>query len=85
MVFDKLFGRNKKKRIDPGIEFGRYSDNNKSNAKVNRWTDADELFRKGQYLECFVAFFDYLCDEQQQNVVLERNETGGKFYCYQGS
>ena len=55
-MFDKLFGWGKKKEgpsrhngtssAGPDIPFGRYSDNNKPAAKVNRWTEADKLFKE---------------------------------------
>lgn len=85
MVFDKLFGWGKKKAEDPTIPLGRYSDNNKTVAKVNRWNDADSLFKQQQYPESIEAFFDYLRDEAAQNVVLERNGAEGRFHLYQGS
>lgn len=84
-MFDKLFGWGKKKAEEPAIPFGRYSDNNKTVEKVNRWTDADNLFRQQQYPESVEAFFDYLRDEAEQNVVLERNGAEGRFLLYQGS
>ena len=87
-MFDKLFGRGKKKvesQAAPDIVFGRYSDNNKPVAKVNRWTDADNLFKEKKYTECFDAFFDYLRDDMAQNVVYERKDTEGRFEFYQGS
>jgi hypothetical protein len=86
-MFDKLFGRSKKKDEQPGpaIPFGRYSDNNKPVAKVNRWTDADNLFKEKKYTESIDAFFEYLRDDQAQNVVYERNGTEGRFHFYQGS
>jgi hypothetical protein len=87
-MFDKLFGRNKKKEApgpDPGIPFGRYSDNNKPVAKVNRWSEADSLFKEKKYNEGIDAFFDYLRDEVAQNVVYERNGTEGRFQLFQGS
>lgn len=31
---------------EPVVLFGRYSDNNKPVAKVNRWTEADSLFKE---------------------------------------
>ena len=74
MVFDKLFGWVRKKEPDPLIPFGRYSDNNKSVQKVQRWTDADEYFKAKEFMQCIDAFFDYLLDEEQQNVVLNRRE-----------
>ncbi|WEK36907.1 MAG: hypothetical protein P0Y53_05270 [Candidatus Pseudobacter hemicellulosilyticus] len=86
MVFDKLFGWGKKKKaVEPAIAFGRYSDNNKTVAKVNKWTEADNLFKNQEYHNCIEAFFDYLRDDAQENVVLERNGQEGKFHVYQGS
>jgi hypothetical protein len=85
MVFDKLFGKSRKRPADPDISFGRYSDNNKSVAKVSRWTTADSLHKQQDYYSGIDAFFDYLRDDQAQNVVLERNGSQGKFQVYQGS
>jgi hypothetical protein len=85
-MFDKLFGRIKKKtEPEPTISFGRYSDNNKPIEKVNRWTDADNLFKEKKYTESFDAFFEYLRDDTMANVVHERNESNGRFQFYQGS
>jgi hypothetical protein len=87
-MFDKLFGRGKRKEeqvTDPGIPFGRYSDNNKPIAKVNRWTDADNLYKEKKYQSGIDAFFEYLRDDLAQNVVYERNGDDGRFELYQGS
>jgi len=87
-MFDKLFGRGKKKeeeKADPSIPFGRYSDNNKPLSKINRWTDADNAFKEKKIPESLDAFFDYLRDDQLQNVVYERNGAEGRFHFYQGS
>jgi hypothetical protein len=85
-MFDKIFGRGKKKEEpEPDIFFGRYSDNNKPAGKVSRWTEADKLFKEKKYPESFDAFFEYLRDEDAQNVVYERNGTEGRFEFYQGS
>lgn len=84
-MFDKLFGWGKKKADDPVIPLGRYSDNNKTVEKVDRWTVADDLFKKQQFPESIDAFFDYLRDEAEQNVVVERNGAEGRFHLYQGS
>lgn len=85
MVFDKLFAWRKKKKIVPDILFGRYSDNNKSVTKVNRWTEGDNLFKQQKYHESLDAFFDYLRDDEQENIVYERNEKEGRFEFFQGS
>jgi hypothetical protein len=85
-MFDKLFGWGKKKE-EPVVNmpFGRYSDNNKPLAKVNRWTDADNLFKEKKYPEGIDAFFDYLRDDTTGNVVYERSGAQGRFEIYQGS
>src|SRR5688572_11725296 len=85
MVFDKLFSWVKKKEEDPPIPFGRYSDNNKSVRQVDKWSEADTLFKQNDYLGSIDAFFDYLCDEEQPNVELERNNGTITFRIYQGS
>lgn len=87
-MLEKLFGWGKKKeapKAGPEIPFGRYSDNNKPLAKVNRWTDADNLYKEKKYPECIDAFFEYLRDDSIQNVVYERNGAEGRFELYQGS
>jgi hypothetical protein len=85
MVLDKLFGWIKKKDEDPPISFGRYSDNNKSAQKVERWTEADNYFKQKDYAKSLDAFFDYLCDEEQDNVQVERKDGTIHFVFYQGS
>lgn len=87
-MFDKLFGRGKRNvesQAAPDIVFGRYSDNNKPVAKVNRWTEADNLFKEKKFTDSLDAFFDYLRDDSIQNVVYERNGAEGRFQLYQGS
>jgi hypothetical protein len=84
-MFDKLFGRGKKKPENPDITFGRYSDNNKTVEKVRRWTDADNLFKQQSYYESIDAFFDYLADDKEANVILQRNNDNGTFQIFQGS
>ena len=86
-MFDKLFGRTRKKTDvpDPDIHFGRYSDNNKSVEKVNRWTEADNLYKDKKFFESIDAFFDYLRDDEADNVVHERNGKEGRFQFFQGS
>lgn len=86
-MLDRLFGRGKKKEElqDPGIRFGRYSDNNKPLARISRWTDADNLFKEKKYNESFDAFFDYVRDDVEQNMIYERSGDQGKFEFYQGS
>jgi hypothetical protein len=70
---------------DPAIVFGRYSDNNKPVDKVERWNEAESLFKEKKFHESLVAFFDYLSDDAAENVKLERRGNEGKFSFYQGS
>ena len=78
-MLDKLFGRSKKKaEAEPAVYFGRYSDNNKPVEKVNRWSDAENLFKEKKYPESLDAFFEYLRDDAIDNVVHERNESSGR-------
>ena len=67
------------------MRFGRYSDNNKTVEKVNRWAEADTLFKEQKYHNSIEAFFDYLRDDTMLNVVLERNGAEGRFQLFQGS
>ncbi|MBP6430174.1 MAG: hypothetical protein KA319_00220 [Ferruginibacter sp.] len=85
-MLDKLFGWGKKKEENnPTIRFGRYSDNNKTVEKTNRWTDADNLFKDKKYQQSIDAFFDYVRDEEADNVRLNRNGDSFSFEIYQGS
>jgi hypothetical protein len=85
-MFDKLFGGGKKQAAArPDISTGRYSDNNKTVEKVNRWTDADALFKEKKFPESIDAFFDYLRDDAVGNVILERQGAEFNFRIYQGS
>lgn len=85
-MLDRIFGWKKKSFApDPDVQFGRYSDNNKPIEKVNRWNEADQLFKDKKYYESLDAFFDYLRDDTTNNVVYERNEKEGRFEFYQGS
>lgn len=87
-MLEKIFKRSKKIQPDdndPFILFGRYSDNNKSVEKVERWNEADTLFREKKFYESLQAFFDYLRDDSLENVVLEAEGSKGKFLFYQGS
>ncbi len=88
-MLEKLFGWGKKKPEvkvrQKDTQFGRYSDNNKPVGKVARWTDADNLFKEKRYSESLDAFFEYLRDDNVQNVIYQRNGSEGNFQFYQGS
>ncbi len=85
-MLDKLFSWGKKKEnSEPSIRFGRYSDNNKSLEKTNKWGEADKLFKEKNYAQSIDAFFDYLRDDTADNVSLKRDGNNFSFEIYQGS
>jgi hypothetical protein len=94
-MLEKIFGWTKKKEEEepepapagPRIPFGRYSDNNKPTAKVDRWNEAETLFKEKKVHESIAAFFDYLRDEAIENVQHQPGADGkrGSFQFYQGS
>jgi hypothetical protein len=59
-----------------GIRIGRYSDNNKSFKKTGNWYAAEEYYKQKNYREAFIAFFDYLQDDAENNVNFHITETG---------
>jgi len=90
-MLEKIFSWSRKKSEEPKhptvppVQFGRYSDNNKSIEKVEKWNEAESLFREKKYHDSITAFFEYLKDDEVGNVIHERNESGGSFEFYQGS
>jgi hypothetical protein len=90
-MLDKIFSWSRKKPDEeeplppPPIVFGRYSDNNKSVPKVEKWNTADTLFKEKKYHESIAAFFDYLSDDAAGNVVHQQEGQKGSFLLYQGS
>lgn len=63
------------------IDAGRYSDNNKSPDKINKWYKAEDLYKAKQYEESVLAFFNYITDEREGNVTLQN--TNGKNFNFQ--
>lgn len=87
-MLEKIFSWSKKTpggEAQPQIQFGRYSDNNKSVSKVAKWNEADALFKENKYLESITAFFEYLKEEVKENVIHIQEGATGTFQFYQGS
>ncbi|HEU4471895.1 MAG TPA: hypothetical protein VFR58_12460 [Flavisolibacter sp.] len=87
-MLEKIFSWSKKKseeEAEPEIRFGRYSDNNKSVEKVEKWNEAEALFKEKRYADSIKAFFEYLSDDEEQNVNHTAEGSRGKFLFYQGS
>src|SRR5215213_3424039 len=88
-MLEKIFSWSRKKIEDedaePGIRFGRYSDNNKTVEKVERWNESESLFKEKKYYESILAFFEYLKDDEIENVSFTQDGNKGSFQFYQGS
>lgn len=87
-MLEKIFSWSRKKpeeEAEPGLQFGRYSDNNKTVAKVEKWNEAENLFKEKKYHESIAAFFDYLKDDEMDNVIHIQEGNKGTFQFYQGS
>lgn len=67
------------------ISFGRYSDAYKTFEKYDSWNRSLELFEKGNYVQSYLEFFNYLLDDEEANVVYSLEEKNIKFKIYQGS
>ena len=87
-MLEKIFSWSRKKpeeEAEPAIRFGRYSDNNKTVDKVEMWNEAENLFKEKKYYESIAAFFDYLRDDEMENVIHKQEGKKGSFQFYQGS
>jgi hypothetical protein len=87
-MLEKIFSRTKKKpeeETEPSIQFGRYSDNNKTVGKIQKWNEAESLFKEKKYHESIAAFFEYLKDDVLGNVQHTAAEKKGEFVFCQGS
>jgi hypothetical protein len=70
---------------DLDISFGRYSDAYKTFEKYDSWNRSLELFEKGNYIQSYLEFFNYLLDDAEANVEYELKEGTIEFKIYQGS
>lgn len=84
-LFDRLFGNGSEELEKPKIKFGRYSDSYKSPDSYKAWDNALEKFESKEYLDSYRAFFDYLRDDNEDNVLLRETESGIHFDLFQGS
>ncbi len=67
------------------VRLGRYSDNNKSQKKTQSWYIAEDRYKEKNFTEAFHAFFDYLRDEEEDNVVYKPDGNKFTFTLIQGS
>lgn len=83
-IFSKLF-KNVPKSSDPEIQFGRFTDTNKSDEKYKSWDNAIEDFENEKYLAAYTHFFDFLTNESESNVVYKKGNGKISFSIFQGS
>lgn len=67
------------------IRFGRYTDSNKPQHKIDKWNESDKSFTDKDYLKSYLAFFDYLRDDTENNVKFWEESGKVKFEILQGS
>ncbi len=67
------------------IGFGRYTDSFKSDKQVDFWNKSLIAFESKNYLESYDHFFNYLLDEEEENVKTTKQNGQIEFEIYQGS
>lgn len=70
---------------NPKIQFGKYSDRNKTAEQLEYWKQSIQLFENEEYLDSFEQFFKYLKDSKIENVKYTRVSEQIKFEFFQGS
>ncbi len=80
-----LFG-GKDTKVEPIIEFGRFSDFHKSKSKYDDWDQSLDKHKKQEYIESIKYFLSYINDDVKNNVTIEtKNEEKILFKIFQGS
>ena len=65
--------------------FGRYSDAFKPKIKIDLWNECEELYKEKNYIASYSKFFEYLRDEEENNVFATVDNGVIKFQVLQGS
>jgi hypothetical protein len=88
-LFDKLFSaKAKTKQLvsdEPAINFGRYSDINKTSSQLADWEKSINFYKGKKYLDAYEKFFLYLKDKTIDNVFFRRKNNRIEFEFIQGS
>lgn len=83
-LFSRFF-EVKNKLPDPEIQFGRFSDTYKDEAKYKSWQKAVDLFDNEKFLDSYEYLLDFLKDDQRKNVTFTRKRGKLAFSLFQGS
>lgn len=81
----RLFNNKKVIQAPPDVEFGRFSDSYKTEARYDAWDRAIQQFEEGNYFNSFANFFEYLTDDHQSNVSFQIKGDELTFTILQGS
>ena len=84
-LLDRLFGEDELVKDLPALKFGRYSDAYKNSEQYDHWDEAISLFDKDQYFKSYEHFFEYLKDENEDNLDWSNDGTELSFQILQGS
>src|SRR5438552_13256768 len=68
-----------------GITFGRFSDSFKPKPKTDAWAQSEKLFQEKKFLDSYEAFFEYIKDDNANNITYTRSTGKIDFELYQGS
>ena len=66
-IFSKFFSQNPKSS-DPEIQFGRFTDTNKSAEQYKSWDYAIENFDSEKYLVAYTHLLDFMSNTEKSNV-----------------
>ncbi len=83
--FFRIFGSRSGTIQQPDIVFGRYSDSYKESHKYDSWDQAIQKYEEKSYLDSFRFFFEYLRDDEENNVSMEEKAGEIHFAILQGS
>jgi hypothetical protein len=86
--FDSIFSNTQlssnKTDGDP-VQFGHFSDNNKTQAQLAAWAKAEGQFHDGKYISCAEGLLAYIQNEGSNNVQSTRSGNNLSFTIIQGS
>jgi hypothetical protein len=83
--FDRIFNTDTPEFDQPKIKFGRYSDAYKTAEQYTHWESSLKLFDKKEYVTAYDHFFQYLYNEDEENVSWNREGDTLHFKILQGS
>ncbi len=83
--FDRILKKQSPSLSEPDLHFGRFSGLYKDQTHFDFWDEAMRLFKEKKYLASYEAYFNYLINNEKNNIAYKN--TGGKisFEIYQGS